>query len=138
MAINAAGLGLYNEEDISMSDNFADTPHDLQNISHFMTNRFRISPPVFTDIFNPLLQEQIGTRLERPNPNDDLYSPTSPLHLAFSSSESDDDNDSRATANTQSRQIVLGLQCASAFFSGKRERDGLLIVVGLWTVYFYL
>lgn len=109
-----------------MKINNTDPMHDLQHISNFITNRFRISPPVFADVFNPLLQEQIGTGVEQATPTDELYSPTSPLQIYFSSYDSDEANDSRGLATPHNRQIVLGLQFTSTMFSGKRNRDGLL------------
>lgn len=63
-----------------MADNFEESPPELQNISNIITNRFRISPPMYADIFNPFLQASIGHDLERGIPTtEELYSPTFPL-----------------------------------------------------------
>lgn len=122
--VTVEGLGPYEEEDVPMADNFPESQPELRNISNFLSYRFRISPPVFADVFNSLLQEQIGTGLEHANHTDDIYSPTSPLQINFSSSESKEDTDNKRTATSQNHQIVLGLQCNSDMFTSKHTRDG--------------
>ena len=78
-AVVAQGLELYQAEAHLMPDNFVDSPPELQNISNLINERFRISPPVFAYIFNPMLQEQLGEDWAPQDPTAALYSPTSPL-----------------------------------------------------------
>ena len=125
-AVEAQGLGAYHSGDNQMSDNIADSPPDLEHLSNFINDRFRLSPPIFADVFNPLLQEQIGAGFAQQTPNAGIYSPTSPLNMVFSSSGSDDSNINQGTATSNNRQLMLGLKCHSSSFSGKRRRDGLL------------
>lgn len=37
------------------------SPVELRNLSSILNNRFCISPPILADVFNPLLQDQVGT-----------------------------------------------------------------------------
>lgn len=126
LAVEAQGLGLYHAEDNLMADNFTETSSDLQNISQLISDRFRISPPVYADIFNPLLQEQVHNARAHQHPSDEIYSPTSPLHLVFSSSDSEAHSYNQANTVSRNPQIVLGFQCQSVFFSGKSRRNGAL------------
>lgn len=125
-AVEAQGLGLYQAENYHVSDNFVENPPDLQNVSHLVNDRFRISPPVFADIFDPMLQEQLGDTKAQENSNDALYSPTSPLQLDFLASVSDESSTAEAMVTSQHQQIVLGFQCQSVFFSRKSRRNGVL------------
>ena len=43
---------------IEEADNSQQSPPELCSISNIINNIFLISPPIFADVFNPLLQEQ--------------------------------------------------------------------------------
>lgn len=73
------------------------------------------------------MQDPTGTGDARNDSHeDDLYSPTTPLQINFSSSESEEAEDIRVIDAPQNHQIVLGLPCNSSVFTGKRRRDGVL------------
>ncbi|KMT04157.1 hypothetical protein BVRB_8g186060 isoform A [Beta vulgaris subsp. vulgaris] len=97
----------------------------LQNINTLLNDRFRISPPLHADIFNPLLQvnHQQGTEMVS-SPSDDEYSPTSPLLYPLTDSDADMDYNSENDESSYDNQIVLGFPCTPAFLGGKRRRDG--------------
>lgn len=70
------------------SPDFDRVPPELQNISTFINTRFRISPPVFVDPLNSLLQvSQRLSQVPTAQQDQELYSPTSPLDLRDISSD---------------------------------------------------
>ena len=73
-----------------------------------------------------MLQEQLGDTRAQENSNDAFYSPTSPLQLDFSASESDESSTAESMVTSQHQQIILGFQCQFVFFSGKSRRNGVL------------
>lgn len=59
-----AGPSNWVERDLQINSHFEEADHaqhsppELRSISNIINNLFRISPPIFADVFNPLLQEQ--------------------------------------------------------------------------------
>lgn len=128
-----ASQGVLGHDDMIVahqSDTYVGTSPDaelpeLQNINNLLNDRFRISPPLNANIFNPLLQvtHEQGTETVS-SPSDEDYSPTSPLLYPLTDSDVDMDYNTENEASSYDNQIVLGLPCTPAFLGGKRRRDG--------------
>lgn len=56
-----------------------------------------------------------------------MYSTTSPLQLQDINSDYDTDQEMIVTNDPNQHQIILGLQCNSAMFSGKKRREAPLV-----------
>lgn len=96
----------------------------LRNIANFINNRFRISPPFFADVFNPLLQANIGNGADREStPPDENYSPTSPLNITWSDSSGSLGMDTDSDELTSAHPLVLALSAQPAMFSGKKKKE---------------
>lgn len=123
---------IYNEHqsDHFVDVNLYDEPRELRNISTFITDRFRLSPPPMADPFNPLLQAgNAEGRADNLSTSEDNYSPTTPLEITFTSSEEDDfqvDFGSQLSGVEISphREIVLALPVPPAPFSTKTRQHG--------------
>ncbi|KMT00240.1 hypothetical protein BVRB_1g016020 [Beta vulgaris subsp. vulgaris] len=105
-------------------------PHELQNISTLINSRFRISPPLFADPLNPLVQVPSRVEPAQLDPfGPELYSPTTPLDLCdLPSDRSPTDRSQALSAHTPilSPMVrapqILGLH-AGRQFPGKRRWD---------------
>lgn len=103
-------------------------PDELRNISRFINNRFRISPPLVAYYLSPILQgTPTNPVINNVNEStDELYSPTSPLDIL---QVSDDPRPGEDTLfnNNQSEgsepQLVLALPVSASMFLGKKRRD---------------
>lgn len=79
--------------------NSSNDPEELRNISHIINSRFRISPPPFADLFNPLLQDhrRFNGAINNDENLEDCYSLTSPLDIL----QLTDEMDSSSAINIQ-------------------------------------
>lgn len=107
------------QEFIPLSES-SNEPTELRNISNLINQRFRLSPPLFADTFNPMLLQnnQLGH-------SDEDYSPTSPLDINLSMDVSPPSTESITNhhQNVNPRQVVLGIPVTASMFTGKRRRD---------------
>ena len=98
---------------------------EFHTVSNITNNRFRVSPPPFADVFNPNLQEHNAPVLGHDHA-DDIYSPTSPLHITFTSSDSEEVNNYEIADLQQQREVVLGLPVHYSTFGNKRRREEII------------